>query len=486
VKNEQATSGPATATLRLSNWRLAAYGAVTIPLAAAGLPIAIYVAPLYTDHIGLGFTVVGLALMATRLLDIVIDPLVGRLSDATGGRFGRRIPWILIGAPIMMIGVWRTFMPASDVTAWDLFVSLAVLYLGWAMITVPYGAWGAELSPDYHERSRIAGARELFSVIGLLIAVTFPLFVRPAKLETISDRNALETAAIAADVAALGWATLLLLPPLILVLVVFVPRGHAAASADKDASRGFLTSLRKNRPFQLLLAATFFAGLASGMNQTTVVHFYRYRAELGDYADLMIFVFFAAAVAGSFLWVWVGRHFAKHHVVAVASVLSLLASMAVLLVPAGDVVGFGLVQLASGIAYAGPLILGASMAADVIDLDWLKSGIQRGALFIAMWGIGKKLSEAAGVGIALPLMETMGFSAETAAEPNSQLALVVVNVLLPGLFAVIAIPFILAYPITERRQRIVRAAIERKLGRQAAMDAHSADEAQIAVLQGRL
>ncbi|MCA3739186.1 MAG: MFS transporter [Phenylobacterium sp.] len=473
--DNQAGAGPPG---QLSNWRLAAYGGLTIPLAAAGLPIAIYVAPLYTDHIGLGFTAVGLALMATRVLAIVVDPLIGRLSDATRGRLGRRIPWILAGAPIMMFGVWRTFMPSADATAVDLFVSLSILYLGWAMMTVPYGAWGAELSPDYHERSRIAGARELFSVVGLLLAVTFPLLVRPAGLEKMTDRNAIETAAIAADVAALGWATLVLLPPLLLVLVRFVPVSAHTAEAPVGSQR-FGRDLLRNRPFLLLLGSTFFAGLSSGMNQTTVVHYYRYRAGLGDAADVMVFAFFAAAVVGAFFWVWLGRRMVKHHVMAAASLLSLIASLAVLAIAPGDIVGFMLVQAVSGFAYAGPLILGASMAADVIDLDWLKSGLQRGAAFIAVWEIGKKLSEAAGVGIALPLMETMGFSAHTASEPNAQLALITVNVLLPAVFALTAIPFILAYPIDEKRQRIVRAALDRKLGRLAARDHRAAEEAAL-------
>ena len=464
----------------MSNWRLAAYGGVTIPLAAAGLPVAIYVVPLYTDHVGLGLTVVGLALMATRLMDIVVDPLVGRLSDATRSALGRRVPWILAGVPIMMFGVWRTFMPTQDATAIDLFVGLSILYLGWAMITVPYGAWGAELSPDYHERSRIAGARELFSVIGLLLAVTFPLLVRPSALESISDRDALETAAIAADVAALGWATLVLLPPLALALTIFVPRPRQTVDAP-ERSRNFARDLLGNRPFLLLLGATFFAGLSTGMNQTTIVHYYRHRAGLGDMADVMIFAFFAAAVVGAFLWVWLGRRFAKHHVVALSSFVGLLASLAVLAVARGDVTGFFVVQIVSGLAYAGPLILGASMAADVIDLDWLKSGVQRGAAFIAVWGIGKKLSEAAGVGIALPLMEAMGFSAQTASEPSAQFALITVNVLMPAVFALIAIPFILAYPIDEKRQRIVRAALDRRLGRLAARDRHAAEESELGV-----
>ncbi len=465
-------------TGRLGKARLTAYGAFTIPLGVAGLPVAIYVAPVYTDHVGLGLTVVGLAIMATRLLDIVIDPLIGRLSDSTRSRWGRRVPWILAGVPVMMLGTWQTFMPGPDASALGLFVWLSVFYLGWAMIVVPYAAWGAELSPDYHERSRISGSRELFSVIGLLFAVTFPLFVRPDSLAEITDRAALETAAIVSDVEALGWATIILLPLLTIILIRFVPVISAPAE-DVPFTRQLFRETLRNRPFMLLLAGTFLAGLSTGMNQTTVIHYYRYRAALGDQADVMIFYFFLAAVAGSFFWVWVGRHFAKHRVVAISSVIALVASLAILLVPAGDVTGFTLIQLATGFAYAGPLILGASMAADVIDLEWLRSGFQRGAMFIAFWGIGKKLSEAVGVGIGLPLMEAMGFSPATAHTDAGQWALIVVNVLLPAVFALAAIPFILAYPITEARQRVIRAALDRRIGRQARAAAHAAEESEV-------
>lgn len=469
---------------RLPPLRLAAYGALTIPLSVAGLPVAIYVAPVYTDHVGLSLTVVGLAIMATRLLDIVIDPLIGRLSDATGGALGRRVPWILAGAPVMLLGVWRSFMPGADATGLGLFLWLSVFYLGWTMIVVPYAAWGAELSPDYNERSRIAGARELFSVIGLLFAVTFPLFVRPSSLAGIADRAAQETAAIVADVRALGWATIVLLPPLVALLLAAVPRTRLPPTAV-SVRGGVFQGVFRNRPFRLLLGGTFMAGLATGMNQTSVVHYYRYRAGLGDHADEMIFYFFLAAVAGAVFWAWVGRSFAKHHVVAASSLLNLLASTAILLVPSGDIGGYIAIQLATGFAYAGPLILGASMLADVIDLDWFETGMQRGAMFLAVWGMGKKLSEAIGVGIGLPLMEAMGFNAATAASSAAQWALITVNVLLPAVFALAAIPLILAYPITEGRQLQVRAALERRLGA-ASADAREAETGEIVLHGARL
>jgi GPH family glycoside/pentoside/hexuronide:cation symporter len=468
-------------TVRLSAWRLTAYGMMVIPLSTAGLPIAIYVAPLYTDHVGLGLTTVGLALMATRLLDLLVSPLIGRFSDATPGRFGRRTPWILVGVPLMMLGTWQVFDPQPGATGWSLFGWLSIFYLGWALITVPYGAWGAELSDDYHERSRIAGARELCSVFGLLFAVTLPLLVRPDGLATINDQDVQVTASIAADVAALGYATILLLPLAALVLIAAVPDTARLVRPQHWGGR-IWAEIFRNKPFLLLLTATVLANLAAGMNQTTVISYYRHRAGLLELADAMIFVYFGAAVIGAFFWVWLGRRIAKHHAVAWAAAINLIFMTGILLVPYGDATGFMVVQIGSGFAYAGPLILGASMAADVIDLDWLRSGVQRSALFIAIWGIGTKLAEAAGVGIGLPMMDAMGFDPASGASAASQWALIVVNVILPSVFALAAIPFILAYPITENRQRIIRRAIERRLGRQAARDAHAAEEADLAFL----
>jgi GPH family glycoside/pentoside/hexuronide:cation symporter len=446
-------------TARIPLHQLAAYGFLTVPLAVAGLPIAIYVAPLYTDHLGLGLTSVGIALMATRLLDIFVDPLVGRLSDASRSRFGRRLPFMAAGVPLMMIGTWQVFIPSPGATAGSLFVWLSLFYIGWALVTVPYGAWGAELSNDYHERSRISGTRELWSVVGLLFAVSFPLLVRSP--ETNESFAIQETAAIASDVAAMGIATLILLPVAFMITALNVPIGtHAITEAKWDSINTH--TLLANKPLLLLVGASLLSGLSAGMNQTTVVHYYRHRAGLSEQADMLIFLFFIAALVGAPFWVWLARRLEKHVAMAWSSLLGVIFSAAIVVVPNGNLGGFAFIQLGSGFAYAGPLILGASMAADVIDLDWLRGGQQRSALFVAVFGITKKLSEALGVGIALPMMEAMGFSTTNAASSASQTSLVVVNVVLPSLFAAIAIPFILAYPITEARQRIIRRYIDRR------------------------
>ena len=91
------------ASERLPAWRLAVFAALAIPLAGAGLPLAVYLPPYYAQELGLGLGAVGLIFMLSRVWDAVTDPLVGVLSDRSRSRFGRRKPWIAAGAPLFAL-----------------------------------------------------------------------------------------------------------------------------------------------------------------------------------------------------------------------------------------------------------------------------------------------------------------------------------------------------------------------------------------------
>ena len=146
---------------------LVAYGATGLPLAVVVLPFFIYVPTYYAEDLGLGFAAVGLILLGVRLGDVVTDPLIGVLSDRTRLGGGRRLPWILAGAPLVLAGAVALFLPPDTVGAVYLAAWAAIMTLGLTMMLLPYTAWGAELSESYYERSRItalAASRPCISV----------------------------------------------------------------------------------------------------------------------------------------------------------------------------------------------------------------------------------------------------------------------------------------------------------------------------------
>ena len=150
------------------------HGSIGMPLAIIGYPLVVYLPPFYAQEVGLNMALMALVLVIARLSDVVTDPLIGTLSDRWRTRFGRRKPWLVMGVPLMLAGTVMIFMPPDGAGIGHLLLWTVLMYLGWTMVTLPYGAWGAELSNQYHQRSRVVASREGFVLIGLFLAALAP------------------------------------------------------------------------------------------------------------------------------------------------------------------------------------------------------------------------------------------------------------------------------------------------------------------------
>ena len=163
----------------LKNRTLILFGLPEYAVYLASIPVGLYLPFVYSKDLGLSLTEVGLILMLARISDVITDPLIGYLSDRTPGRFGRRKPWLAGGALLMMISAFQLFNPAvlNDMPIGNihLLAWAVLLWLGWTMINIPYYAWGAELSGDYHERTRITGWRQAFGFLGNVSVLAVPV-----------------------------------------------------------------------------------------------------------------------------------------------------------------------------------------------------------------------------------------------------------------------------------------------------------------------
>ena len=153
------------------------YGGLATPLAMIGYPIAIWLIPFYSEVVGIELYVIANILLLARFTDVITDPILGQLGDSTKTSIGRRKPWIILGVPLMMFAIYKLFIPGAEVSVMYFIVWMMLMYLGSTIIGIPYGAWGAEISPDYHQRSRIVSGREGWTLIGLLISALIPLSI---------------------------------------------------------------------------------------------------------------------------------------------------------------------------------------------------------------------------------------------------------------------------------------------------------------------
>ena len=175
------------AAARATAFRLAAYGALGLPLAMAALPIYVHVPKFYADTLGLSLAGVGAILLAVRLLDAVQDPLLGWWSDRRRAAGGTRWPFVAWGTAFMALGMAGLFNPPEGgsgmLSAW-LVANLVVVYTAFSMVTVSYQAHGAEIADDPAERTRVTAWREGFALVGVFLAAALPEVLK----QSIGDR----------------------------------------------------------------------------------------------------------------------------------------------------------------------------------------------------------------------------------------------------------------------------------------------------------
>ncbi|MDO8838390.1 MAG: MFS transporter [Parvibaculum sp.] len=465
---------------KLTRWQLVAYGQLVMPLAVIGLPVAVYIPPFYSSTLGLDLAAVGFILMLARITDVITDPLIGRLSDHTHTRWGRRRPWVAAGVPLMVVSALMLFVPQGEVTNLYLLIWIAAIYFGYTLITIPYGAWGAELSGDYQERNRITGSREIFLLIGLLIAITAPIVGAYMSGEASDTESG---AASRSAVGVLGWLTAGLLPLCALVMFTSVPEPKVPVTDTIPFRRGLRVAM-KNGPFRIVLFSSIFGALAGSINIGVVIFFFDHVAGIGAAGTILIFVLFLAGVVGSPFWVWMGGRVGKHTAIAIAGLASMFAFTLVpaviyLVKPVAPEAVFWCllaINVVQGLALGAAPILGPSIMADVVDLDTIKSGEPRAAFLFAFLGMVRKTFEAMGVGLALPLLAWAGFNAQSKDNSSEALfALLAMYCLVPLILWLISIAIILRYPITHERQRRLRAGLERRLARRRAARPQPAD-----------
>jgi glycoside/pentoside/hexuronide:cation symporter, GPH family len=434
---------------RLRTTRALAYAAPAFALAIPLVPVFTFLPTLYARDLGLGLARTGSILLAARAIDFVVDPLIGLGSDRIRTPIGRRKPWIMVGAVGAGAALIALFAPPQGVGAWYLFLWLALLYLGFTAVQVPYIAWGAELVRGYDERTRIAGLREGLTLAGVVTTGALPVV---AALAGLPERTGL--AAIAGLAIVCGG-------PSIALLLARVPETAAVAPARRGAVD--LGAIIANRPFLRLFCAWFVNGLATGLPAALFPLYLQHGLHAGQTArGVMIFAYFAAGCAAIPLWLGLSRRFGKHRVWCGAMVMAMAAFVWVPVLRPGDEAAFLVICLVTGAALGADVALPPAMQADVVDLDQLRTGEARAGLYFAIWGMGTKLALGAAAGGAFLALDAVGFDPGGDNGPGALWALAAIYALAPVALKAGAVALVWNYPITARRHAIIRRRLERR------------------------
>jgi Na+/melibiose symporter-like transporter len=432
---------------RLPAWRLAAFVSLAVPLAGAGLPLAVYLPAFYAQSLGLA--VVGGVFMLTRLWDTVSDPLVGVLSDGTRTRLGRRKPWIAAGAVLFAASTWALFLPVGHPGAVYLGVWLFAFYLGWTMMQIPFLAWSGALSTNYHGRSRVQAFLQTATASGYVAVLALPALL---------DQRA--GASAGADVRAMGLFTLITLTPALSLVLLTREDPAPAVSIRRRPSFGVaLAALGRDRLLARVLASDFAVTLAQTIRSSLFVFFvvaYLGQPRWGAALFLLQFVFgvFAAPI-----WLRIGYRIGKSNAAVAGELTQVAINIGLLFAAPGALVWVLALTVAQGLAQGSGNLMLRAIVADLADKQALETGDERSGLLFAMFSMSSKLATAVAVGIALPLVGWLGFHPRGHNSPEALLGLKVVFALGPALAHAVSAALMARFPFDERSHGDVRRAL---------------------------
>jgi glycoside/pentoside/hexuronide:cation symporter, GPH family len=371
---------------------LFAYGLFGMPLAMAALPLYVHLPKFYGDHLGVPLAALGGILLLLRLADGVIDPLLGAWSDRVRSR--KRL--IAFSVPVLAAGMAALFAPQVDghraLLLW-LGVALAAVYTAFSLATINHNAWGAELSRDPVERTRITAMREGLALAGVVIASVAPVLM---------GGHGGEAAGL--PPFAFGYA-------LFLLLCAAITLGAApAVERSPDPRRLRVANMAaplREPAFRRLLWAFMANGIASAIPATLVLFYIADVLQAEGHQGLFLALYFIAGAAGMPLWVKLSARIGKVRAWCVAMVVAIAAFVWAAFLGAGDAAAFAGICVLSGLALGADLALPPSLLADVIGRD---GRVHATGTYFGLWTLATKLNLALAAGIALPLLGYLGYT----------------------------------------------------------------------------
>ena len=432
---------------------------------------------------GMNPALVGLLGAIPRLTDALTDPLMGYISDNTRTKWGRRRPYIFFGAiaaGICLALLWQ--MPDGKSETWYFvyfLIGSIIFYLAYTVFATPWVALGYELTPDYHERTRLMGVQNFIGQLAFVVAPWFLLIMTYEGFFADQKEGAAGLAIILAVVViAIG-----VLPAIFLRERFAETAEDAAARAQKKEGSGLLSNVTeffkgfglvlKTKPFVLLCVATFlvFNGfMLISSFQFYVIIYYVFGgdqlagAEWAGWAGTAQGIALFGVVA---LSTWLGTRFGKRKAFFVTTAVSMVGyalkwvcynpEIPWLVVIPAPLMAFGL---------GGLFTLMPSMVADVVDLDELSTHERREGMYGSIYWWFVKLGIAAALAGGGYLLNATGFDVALAGRQTERtiFLLRLFDVGVPVVTSAIAIWAVAKFPITEARANEIRAQLEERRG----------------------
>ena len=360
--------------------RLPAFGLFAAMLAAAGLPLYIHAPKFYVDEYGVSLAALGTVLFALRLLDVVQDPLLGRLAARLQETRAVSVAVAVLTMAAAMVGLFAV-EPLFAPLIWFALM-LTLVFSSFSYLTICFYAEGVSSAGQLTGQGhlQLARWRETGALLGICAASVAPVLIGGYGGFALAF-------AVLAGVAI--WA---------------MHREWRGARVDSGGT-GFLTVLRDPVARKLLLVALFNAAPVA-VSSTLFLFFVESRLQAPGWEGPFLLLFFLSAALAAPFWGKFAEKAGERRVLLIGMVLSILSFGSAVWLGAGNTWAFGLICLASGAALGADMtLLPALFARRMADIS---PGASEA---FGLWSFVSKFTLAFAAVTLLPLLEAGGFEA---------------------------------------------------------------------------
>lgn len=388
----------------------------------------------------------GMVPLLGRTLDAITDPLMGRISDRTRWRWGRRRPWFLIGALPYGVAFAMMWSDPGIASEWGRFAFYAVAYClvttAMTVLSVPYLALLPEMALDYDARTSLHTYRAIGSNLGIFAA----LGMRPLA-------DALGGGAGGFAAAGVVFGVGLALPWFAVHRVTFERPSFRVRPAEAGVLAGIRVALRQ-RTFMRLTALYLVGRVAMDLAGALLILYVSFWIGRSWQFEPMMLAFLASVILALPFWLGVARGRDKSEVFLAGSLWWIVCGVGLALLQPGwpAWVLFAYVPLI-GVGFAVVDLMPWAMLGEVIDEDELESGERREGLYNGMFTFLRKLCGAAAVFGVLGILDLAGYQKGAEQSEGVRQLIRWMTALGPALFLAAGVAMARGYPLSRERHR---------------------------------
>ena len=402
-----------------------------------------YLLNFMTDVVGLAAGLAGTALMIGKIWDAVTDPAVGALSDRTTTRWGRRRPYMFVGAIFLFIFMILMFMNPHLPSQWALFTWVAIMYCllntAYTLVNIPYGALTPELTDDFNERTSLNGYRMSSAVVGTLLGalLVFPivhLFGSPD----------------------LGWPAMGGIMGAVMMIVAFITifsvkeNPSPAAKTGPGILKSYVQVLRQKVFLQALFPwALHITGVT--VIQAAIVYYFRYIYHNEGAFQIALGILLVSALVFIPVWVKISQRIGKKLSYNIG--MGIFAVVVIIFFAVGHLFGVGfayVIMAIAGIGFATQYVMPFAIVPDVVENDYAENGTKREGIYYGLWTFTSKVGQAFAIALTGWILTAFGYVPHAAQSATSILGIRLLVGPVPALFFVIGIVILSFYPINQK------------------------------------